>query len=313
MPQHPKVSVVIAAYNAVHFLPRAVASVFSQEGVSVEVVLVDDGSRDGTAQLMIDLAASDPRVRSVVLPHNRGPAAARNAGVDVASGDWVAVLDADDAFAEGRLASLLELADSSGADVVTDAFCYYDAATGVVSPSPFLRRDARVLDVHAFLSAARPLRPEPDYGLLKPVINRDFLRRSGVHYRDDSRHGEDFLLVVDLLLAGAAYVMSPLHGYLYTTRASGWSRTAVDYGAVVRSSLELREVEGIRGDPVARRLLEERVRALEEHTVLEEWRRRIELRDLPGAVRHGLRHPTLLRDAAKRLRRRVMRASERLR
>ena len=91
----PDVSFVIAAYNAAATLDRAIASAVAQRDVSVEIIVVDDQSRDNT----LDVARAYPQdiVRVVALPANRGPGGARNAGLELASGRWIAVLDSDDA------------------------------------------------------------------------------------------------------------------------------------------------------------------------------------------------------------------------
>jgi glycosyltransferase involved in cell wall biosynthesis len=89
----PRVSVVIPTYNAAAFLAEAVASARAQTYAPVEVVVVDDASADGTADLAESLGA-----RAVRQEENRGPSAARNRGVAVATGDVVAFLDADDAW-----------------------------------------------------------------------------------------------------------------------------------------------------------------------------------------------------------------------
>jgi len=101
--RYDRVSVVIPTYNRAAFLRRAIDSVLDQEGVAVECIVVDDGSSDDTPALV---AGYGDRVRLVRQP-NRGPAAARNAGIQVASHEWIAFLDSDDWFAPGKLARQL--------------------------------------------------------------------------------------------------------------------------------------------------------------------------------------------------------------
>lgn len=97
------VSVVIPAYNAQRFIGDCIASVQAQKGdAELEIVVVDDGSTDGTAAVVQGM----PAVRLVSQP-NRGPAAARNAGIAVTRGPLVAFLDADDLWPEGSLAARL--------------------------------------------------------------------------------------------------------------------------------------------------------------------------------------------------------------
>jgi glycosyltransferase involved in cell wall biosynthesis len=97
----PDVSVVVPTYNRADLLAESLASVLGQDGVALEVVVVDDGSDDATAALV--RAWPDPRVRYVGRPH-AGIAAARNAGIAAARAPYVAFHDSDDRALPGRLA-----------------------------------------------------------------------------------------------------------------------------------------------------------------------------------------------------------------
>ncbi len=99
-----KVSVVVTAYNAAAFLERAVASVLSQTAPVLEVLVVDDASTDRTSAVAEELARRHPAVGYVRLERNRGVSAARNVGIIRARGEWVAFLDADDAWLPEKLA-----------------------------------------------------------------------------------------------------------------------------------------------------------------------------------------------------------------
>jgi glycosyltransferase involved in cell wall biosynthesis len=101
----PDISVVLATYNRRHLLPRAIASVLAQDGVRFELIIVDDASRDGTADYVASLA--DLRIRIFTTDHNIGPSAARNLGLKAARAGIVAFLDSDDAYRAGRLAAPL--------------------------------------------------------------------------------------------------------------------------------------------------------------------------------------------------------------
>jgi glycosyltransferase involved in cell wall biosynthesis len=101
----PEISVVLATYNRRHSLPRAIESVLVQEGVRFELIVVDDASRDGTAEFLATL--TDPRIRTIVAPGNGGPSAARNLGLNAARAGIVAFLDSDDAYRPRRLAAPL--------------------------------------------------------------------------------------------------------------------------------------------------------------------------------------------------------------
>jgi len=96
----PLASAIIAVYNGEECVARAIDSALAQQIESLEVVVVDDGSRDGTAQV---LAGYGDRIRVIGKKSNRGLAAARNIAVDHARGHFLAFLDADDEWLPGRL------------------------------------------------------------------------------------------------------------------------------------------------------------------------------------------------------------------
>ena len=101
----PDISVVLATYDRRHSLPRAIASVLAQDGVRFELIVVDDASRDGTADYLATLC--DPRIRAITAERNGGPSAARNLGLKAARAGIVAFLDSDDAYLPRRLAAPL--------------------------------------------------------------------------------------------------------------------------------------------------------------------------------------------------------------
>ena len=112
----PLISVVLPAFNAAATVTRAVLSIRQQTWTDWELILVDDGSTDGTGHLLRALAADEPRVRVVTTEH-RGVAAALNTGIKEARGRFIARMDADDEAHPERLSEqrlLLEQDDSLG-------------------------------------------------------------------------------------------------------------------------------------------------------------------------------------------------------
>lgn len=103
----PVISVVIPAYNRAHMLPVALDSVLAQEGVDLEVVVVDDGSQDDTERVMAGYVKEHGARVRYVRQDNAGASAARNHGVELAAGEFIAFLDSDDLFLPGKLAAQL--------------------------------------------------------------------------------------------------------------------------------------------------------------------------------------------------------------
>jgi glycosyltransferase involved in cell wall biosynthesis len=99
----PHISVVIPAFNRAHVLGRALESALAQTRHPDEILVVDDCSTDTTRDVLAAWQSREPRVRAVILPDNRGPAGARNAGVAAARGDLIAFLDSDDVWMPDHL------------------------------------------------------------------------------------------------------------------------------------------------------------------------------------------------------------------
>lgn len=111
--QPPLASVIIPAYNAERFLRQAVESALAQSHPNVEVIIIDDGSTDGTRQLAEELAKTDERVR-VLTQGNAGVGAARNRGIAEARGEYIAPLDADDFWYPDKLSRQIGLLEERG-------------------------------------------------------------------------------------------------------------------------------------------------------------------------------------------------------
>ena len=137
----PKVSVVMPAYNAAATLQASMDSVLRQSHDTLELLVVDDCSHDASWALAEAAAARDPRVVPIRQPRNQGVAAARNLGIEAASGGIVAFLDSDDTWHPHKLARQVSHMRASGAQVSYAAYRRVDAHGRVLS---HVRPPARV-------------------------------------------------------------------------------------------------------------------------------------------------------------------------
>ena len=116
-----QISVIVPVYNVRPYLEEAVESLLQQTHTDLEIILVDDGSTDGSGTVCDRYAERDGRIR-IIHQSNKGLSGARNAGLDIMTGDAVAFLDPDDAFHGDMLRRMLEAIQSNGADM---AECNY--------------------------------------------------------------------------------------------------------------------------------------------------------------------------------------------
>jgi radical SAM protein with 4Fe4S-binding SPASM domain len=101
--KNPEISVIMCAYNAERFIVKAVESIINQTFGDWELIIIDDASKDSTLRIIKNYQKEDCRIRIVNLKRNIGPAAARNAGLRIAKGKYIAVLDSDDVALPRRL------------------------------------------------------------------------------------------------------------------------------------------------------------------------------------------------------------------
>jgi glycosyltransferase involved in cell wall biosynthesis len=130
----PQVSVVIATHNRRRLLTQALDSALAQRGVDLEVVVVENGSTDGTPGWLRSL--DDPRVRPVISERPLGATGARNEGLRAARGEWVGFLDDDDLWSPGKLRAQLDALESTGRTWGYTGCVYIDARGRLMGGTP---------------------------------------------------------------------------------------------------------------------------------------------------------------------------------
>lgn len=213
----PLVSVIMPAYNAEKTIVRSVLSVCAQTATSWELIVIDDGSCDGTCDLVRELAQKDSRITLLENPKNMGVARTRNRGMDLARGQYVALLDSDDLWYPEKLEKQLALARGEQADIV---YCSY----------------AIVNDQEEKVCQDFLVPPTTDLKemLIKSVISCSTVllsRQIFEKYRfDEQFYHEDYVYWLNLLRDGwkAAGVTQVLAGYRITddSRSSNKPRAA---------------------------------------------------------------------------------------
>jgi glycosyltransferase involved in cell wall biosynthesis len=152
MSAKPLISVVIPTYNYGHLLPRALDSVLIQQAADIELIVVDDGSGDGTVEVLAGYRARYPYLK-VVRQANAGAAAARNHGIREAGGRYVLLLDADDELLDGALDELRRLVGErpdSGMVIGAHISVYPDGRERMRPPTPVAAGSPRQL-THRYL------------------------------------------------------------------------------------------------------------------------------------------------------------------
>lgn len=220
-----KISVIVPVYNIENYIERCVDSLVRQTYTDLEIILVDDGSRDSGGRICDELAARDERIR-VVHKENGGLASARNAGLDAASGDYISFVDGDDLLDPDTYEKLAEAIQKHRPDVV--CFGYRKVCAGVVT-------DRCVIDYPEGLCDEESLRQLKLDAIFNPNVldynrkrilssctnlyRRDFLQEHQLRFRSEREVlNEDFLFVLQMMQAARSVYVSPRDFYYYDTR-----------------------------------------------------------------------------------------------
>ncbi|AFL49980.1 succinoglycan biosynthesis protein ExoO [Sinorhizobium fredii] len=309
----PDVTFVVAAYNAADTITRAVASALAQEGVAVEVIVVDDCSSDATAALVT--AIDDPRVRLIALERNRGPGGARNAGFEAARGRWIAVLDSDDTVRPGRLARMIARAEATGAQIVVDNLDVLSLDGSNVRMFEDAELEALPeLTLPAFIESNVIFRSEHNFGYMKPVFQRRFLAEHGLSFDESLRIGEDYILLASALACGGRCAVEPSTGYTYHIREGSISRVLKLEHIDAMMAADETFLHRYALDPLSQRMQRKRARGFRQARSFLLLIEHLKLRSLAGALKTALADPLALRHLrmpiAARLRRLAARAPQ---
>lgn len=221
------ISIIIPVFNAVDHLASCVESIASQSFDDYEVIIIDDGSYDGTERLCDQLAEGDGRIRAFHMA-NAGASSARNAGVGFAKGEYVWFVDADDRIADGALGKIIGSARATNADcVLFDSIRFYEDGREVLAPlfsEAFDSKDPSVIaDIHRFFLYPRSSRfytRKISTGYVAPwskVFRTELVRSQGVPFDPDLVVYEDGMFTLKAFddVASIAYIAEPLYHYRF--------------------------------------------------------------------------------------------------
>ncbi|MFC7489224.1 MULTISPECIES: glycosyltransferase family 2 protein [unclassified Knoellia] len=169
-PGTPLVSVVVPVYNVSPYVDECFGSLVGQSYENLEIIVIDDGSTDTSGEMCDGWAAQDRRV-SVAHTSNQGLSAARNAGIELATGTYVTFVDSDDVVAVDFIEDLVTLAQAHGADVVTTDVVPF----GQSAEQPTYRRGSTPLVEEATTTLRRIVCEKPRWGPMAKLYHRNVL------------------------------------------------------------------------------------------------------------------------------------------
>lgn len=215
----PVVSVIVPVCNAETYLRQCLDSVLGQTLRDIEVICVNDGSTDGSAAILAEYAANDPRL-TVLAQANAGSGAARNRGIDASRGRYVAFMDADDVYPdENVLRDLAGAAEREG--VMACGGSLEELLPNGAVRTSFSGVGAALLFAKDGLVYFRDY--AYDYGYYRFIYSADLLRSNGIRFPDYRRFQDPPFMVKALAAAGSFYALRRLaYRYRIETKPVNW-------------------------------------------------------------------------------------------
>lgn len=273
-------SIVIPLYNSANTIARCLEILVCQEGIQKEIILIDDGSIDATPQILDEYARKYSSIK-VIHQKNRGASAARNRGIEEASGEWISFVDADDIVTEDYIAAFDAVKDKADVNyfssrIVTDGYigehllqdCYYEG-------------NASLEDALIALKLSEDKYEHYGYTWNK-FFRASIIRKHNIRFIEGLRYREDEIFTNDFMChAHSVRTMSYIgYNYLYTLNGlSGRSISRDMYGVYYHKAEEFLAT-----------LNDERLQLHELQYILPAGYNTFELETSPSKYLHSLRN-----------------------
>lgn len=224
---NPLISVIVPVYNAQRYVRACLDSLIAQTYQNLQILLIDDGSTDGSGEILDDYAKKDARIRCIHQP-NGGVSAARNRGLEEATGEWISFVDSDDWLEPNTYETVMELADTHSVDAVSFG---YSVDVPMQDPKP-RRLSAR----HYGRLENAELMWSIYHGAVfcwDTVYRRELVET--VRYRTDIYRGEDTIFKIEALKNAESVYASDAPFYHYVQSE----------GSAARGRINARQLTGV--------------------------------------------------------------------
>lgn len=218
-----KVSVIVPVYNTNDYLDKCIDSIVNQTLKELEIILVDDGSNDGSSDKLDDWAQRDSRIVVIHKSKNVGVSDSRNIGLEISHGKYVSFIDSDDWLDSDMLECLVDLLDTSESDM---ALCGYKKimTTGITYVKPKIKSEVCV-DKETVLKHCIPRLCDGlfDGYIWNKLYKKDSLYNKGtiIKFENDLFFAEDYVWLITVILNNNRFVFSEKCGYNYRSQRKG--------------------------------------------------------------------------------------------
>lgn len=216
----PLVTIVVVVYNIAPFVSRCINSIIHQNYNNLNILLVDDGSTDGSAEIVDQYAETDARIVAIH-QKNAGPSVARNAGIDHAVGEFIVFVDGDDYLSPDYVDYMLDIERKTHADIVASRNCFFTGDSKQIE-------EDHIVSVSSEDATAEFFYPRIRLGAWNKMYRATFLKNNHLRFVTEMRAGEGLQFITHAASLANCVGMGERKVYHYRTNNSDSATTKPD-------------------------------------------------------------------------------------
>ena len=226
-----KYSVIIPVYNVGEYLHRCIDSVMKQDNDCIEVILVDDGSTDGSGQICDDYVQKHKNIK-VIHQTNQGLAAARNVGLRIATGEWIMFLDSDDYWADGLLGTIHNAIEKYPSDLYKFNYAKVYESPRIIKKAQIIENE--LLDISSEYNKLsfytdKLITYSISWEVVTGVYKKSIIEKNELYFKDrEEIYALDLLFSMEYILYSKSVYLICNFFYMYYTREGSLSLSVKD-------------------------------------------------------------------------------------
>lgn len=254
------VSVIIPTYNVEAYIKETIQSVLNQTYQNFEIIIVDDCSTDGTVNVIKQF--QDTRINLFLNEKNSGPSYSRNKAINLAKGEWIAILDSDDWWDRARLEKMIQMGQDYNVNIVCDDMYFIlDGETRPLktkfSESNWDINNPTLISIQQLI--------DYDFGILQPIFQKEFIIQNNLKYRENLGYSEDFILMIECMLNNAEVIVLTEPLYYYRLRKGSLSTKRIDlYYPTIDTLVKFLDHTYCKENKDAKLAIEKRIKQMED-------------------------------------------------
>lgn len=238
-----KLSYVVPIYNVEKYLGQCIDSILAQSFDDYEIILVDDASPDSCPRICDEYEKKFPNIVRVIHQQNKGPAAARNAGIKAAVGDYVYFFDSDDFFAADGIEKMYRVAVENDADIVHSSYIQYDENSGKYEiKQSYLKKDVILKRADMQNIICRSSTERTTVFAWRNIFKRAFLIKHNLFFDESLRMIEDPPFNLHAFLTAERFVCidNPIYAYRIREDSLQRKKYVADYDKILEYQWNLK-------------------------------------------------------------------------